>query len=135
MSSAAWSTPFLTTDQNGSDASPCAPPAMVMPPRWAKPPPPPPSPPPPHPATSATPNTTAASAATRLFALDLPILFTLSERFPSPSPALPSPIVTLLQTLAQVGEALADLLHRPLALRRLGLDHRVLLKHVPPRIA
>src|ERR671917_349641 len=80
MSSAAWSTPFLTTDQNGSDACPCVTTAIVMSPRlWA---PPPPSPPPPHPATNASANTTAAKSAARPFVLNLPTTLLLSTECP-----------------------------------------------------
>src|SRR3712207_4748545 len=84
MSSAAWSTPFLTTDQNGSDACPCVTTAMVISLR-SEDAPPPSSPPcsPPHPAMTTSAKSTAASDATQI--LDLPTTLLLSRESSNPA--------------------------------------------------
>src|SRR5918997_3238622 len=127
MSSAPWSTPFLTTDQNGSEAWPWVTTAILMSPRCAPPPPcaSPPSWPPPQPAATSAIAATRASQ-TLIFALPLTV---------SSSPWGPREPLSLrrLDHLREILQAPAHVLHRPRA--GIGAEHYVLLQDVPALVA
>src|SRR5688500_11463389 len=106
MSAAAWSTPFLTTDQNGSEACPWVTTAILMSFRAA--PPPPSEPPPPSPPQPAT--TTSAASVART-----------NENL----------IFTLILSPFHERKALANVKFGSHPFLWLG----VLLQHVPPRVS
>src|SRR3712207_3620953 len=127
MSAAPWSTPFLTTDQNGSEAWPWVTTAILMSPRSAPPPPcaSPPSWPPAQPAATSAIAATRASQ-TLIFALPLTI---------SSSPWGPREPTSLrrLDHLREILKAPAHVLLRPRA--GTAAEHDVLLQDVPALVA
>src|SRR5918992_1047195 len=127
MSVAPWSTPFLTTDQNGSEAWPWVTTAIRISPRSALPPPccSPASSPPPQPATTSA---IAAIRTNQTLILTLP--FTLSPLLGGHS----GPFLRRLDHPRKIIQTLAHVVHRTGAGIRLGFDHDVLLEYVPPLV-